>query len=228
MLDFIELNCDDVLNRFRLRIKTNKERSIIFRKLKNDNICVYFNTLSKIYGMINNCYSICDRYMLDNYYFTDKFNFENENIDKAVKEYVDWFKPIGNELKSIIQEIDESTLDFELENECQSSLDAEFYLYKNNKKLQNLLKIIDNKPFIDYYKKYNNIEIPNCSIKFNDTSPYVEKEEQVPTSEGVSTEYKIDISSLAQDALANVFEQEVGRQPTYKEIKDIMERINKV
>lgn len=91
-----------------------------------------------------------------------------------------------------------------------------------------MLKIIDNKPFIDYYKKYNNIEIPNCSIKFNDTSPYVEKEEQVPTSEGVSTEYKIDISSLAQDALANVFEQEVGRQPTYKEIKDIMERINKV
>lgn len=155
LLDFIESNCYTIERRFVSKIKVNKQRSVIYRKLKDKKLQNYYLVLSEISGMINSAYySITGEHMLHNYYFTDKFCFDDVKINAAIREYVSWFKLIYPMIKQAVREIDIEMHENYSKYEYYSSRDLTIYLYSTNENLLKVLRLLDDNPFKNYYKKH--------------------------------------------------------------------------
>jgi len=155
LLEYIEKNCYSFLRRFVAGVVINKERAILYRKLKSEDNALYYSVLSEVMGMVNMAfYSIRDSRMFSEFYFTKNFKFEDERVNRAVYEYVEWFKPVYTEmmlaLGAIKIEIDETYLNYSY----HSSRDLEEFIYSNNPHLLRIIKRIDSNPFSEYYKKH--------------------------------------------------------------------------
>ena len=168
LLDYIECSCYNIVRKFLPYLVVNKERSIIYGKLKQKELAMYYKVLSEVGGMLNSAYnSITGDYMIKEYYFTDKFiHFDNDNINNAVKKYVEWFKPVYNELFSALNEIKTEMNSTYLSYNYQFSRDFEIYIYLKNTKLAFILRKIDENPFENYIKQYFDIASKQPSIKF--------------------------------------------------------------
>jgi hypothetical protein len=144
LIDAIEAEGTDNLRKFVLYLKTNKERSIVYRKLKNKQLTEYYYILHELGMMINSIYFGRDMYMFKELYFTDAFTLsDNPNIGNKVREYVEWFKPIVYELNNVHKEIEREHNDTYLNYEYECSKDLEIYMYKKNKRFSDILHEIE-------------------------------------------------------------------------------------
>ena len=76
---------------------------------------------------------------------------KDEKIRNAVAEYVEWFKPIADELIMAMAEIKREYDNTYLNYNYKSSRDLDIYLYTKSERLSRALKLIDENPFIKYY-----------------------------------------------------------------------------
>lgn len=148
VLDYLEKNCYDLyLECYVPMITINKERSIIYRKLKQMKHCNYYLALSEIGGLLNSTYRRLCRDMLERYYFTNEFVFQDTIINNAAIQYIEWFKPVSSKMIAILEEIkleyDMTYLDYEY----ISSRDIERHLYLKNEKLNEIKNEIKNNSF---------------------------------------------------------------------------------
>ena len=143
----------DLRKKFVLYLKVNKERSIIYRKLKNKQLTEYYYILHELGAMINSIYFGKSMYMFEKLYFTDAFMLsDSPSISKKVREYIEWFKPFVYELDSIHKEIEHEHEETYLNYQYTDSRDLEIYLYEKNQQYINVGKKIEcNMPhhFID-------------------------------------------------------------------------------
>lgn len=154
LLDYIEKNLYDIRRKFMPHLVINKERSIIYRKLKQPQLCLYYNTLSEVGGMLNCAFYHTDRDFVNRFYFSENFTFEGVNVNRAVQEYVQWFKPVFKRLNIALGVIERECRKNYLDYIYTNSRDLEIYLLSNSKDILEILKQIDDNPFENYYKKY--------------------------------------------------------------------------
>ena len=167
LLDFIEAECNNKIDYFSRLSTVNKERSIIFRKLKEMEACKYYNALSYINILQHQAY----RFEADIWEPNQTVDtpFKEDSINKAIGDYTIWFYPILVEFRKIRLEIDNKLSDWDF----LSNGGTEELLYETNSRLDELIKNIDETPFYIFYRKYNVLSIPNIAIKYKDTKPYV-------------------------------------------------------
>lgn len=167
LLDFIEEECNNKIDYFSCLSTVNKERSIIFRKLREMEACKYYNALSYINILQHQAY----RFEADIWEPNQTVNtpFKEDSINKAIGDYTIWFYPILVEFRKIRLEIDNKLSDWDF----LSNGGTEELLYETNSRLDELIKNIDETPFYIFYRKYNVLSIPNIAIKYKDTKPYV-------------------------------------------------------
>ncbi|MDR3350720.1 MAG: hypothetical protein LBN98_03600 [Prevotellaceae bacterium] len=156
LIDVIEAEGTyDLRKKFILYMRVNKERSILFRKLKNKPLLNYYYVISELGAMINAIYfsGIHELYMFENFYFTDKFILsDNDRIKSKIYEYVEWFKPLVYELNGIHKEIKKEHENTYLDYQYIDSRDLDIYLYEKNQQFIDIGKKIEcNMPhhFID-------------------------------------------------------------------------------
>jgi hypothetical protein len=156
-IDAIGAEDPNELRRFVTYLQTNKERSIVYRKLKNKPLTEYYYILYELGCMIN---ATLDATNIKNiqFYFENELS-DNDKVKQRVHEYIEWFKPLAYELLSINKEIKKEIDDFTwerndhyLDYQYQSSRDLGTYMRKKNKRLPDVLQKIEcNMPhhFID-------------------------------------------------------------------------------
>lgn len=167
LLDFIEAECNNKIDYFSRLSTVNKERSIIFRKLKEMEACKYYNALSYINILQHQAY----RFEADIWEPNQTLDapFKEDSINKAIADYMTWFYPILVEFRKIRSKFDAKLSDWDF----LLNGGKEEHLYETNSRLDELIKNIDETPFYIFYRKYNVLSIPNIAIKYKDTKPYV-------------------------------------------------------
>ena len=167
LLDFIEAECNNKIDYFSRLSTVNKERSIIFRKLKEMEACKYYNALSYINILQHQAY----RFEADIWEPNQTLDapFKEDSINKAIADYMTWFYPILVEFRKIRSKVDAKLSDWDF----LLNGGKEEHLYETNSRLDELIKNIDETPFYIFYRKYNVLSIPNIAIKYKDTKPYV-------------------------------------------------------
>jgi hypothetical protein len=149
-IDALAMKKPNELRRFTTYLLTNKERSIIYRKLKNKQLTEYYYILSELGGMINAAHYETNIKGVEIYFTLVLSN--NEKIQQRVQEYIEWFKPIAYDLVSINVEIEREIRDHLLDYEFNGGSNLEIYMRKKNKRYVDVIQLIErNMPhhFID-------------------------------------------------------------------------------
>ena len=147
LLDFIEAECNNKIDYFSRLSTVNKERSIIFRKLKEMEACKYYNALSYINILQHQAY----RFEADIWEPNQTLDapFKEDSINKAIADYMTWFYPILVEFRKIRSKFDAKLSDWDF----LLNGGKEEHLYETNSRLDELIKNIDETPFYIFSRK---------------------------------------------------------------------------
>lgn len=148
LIDYIEKHYKRMYyDKYVNRVVLNKDRAIIYRKMKMPEKGHYYDILKELYSILNYCVRSVDI----NYYFSDQFiDYFNVSEQKAIKSYIDWFKPIGTELIQEIKNVKKSIDQNFLYYKYVDSSDLEIYFCSLNKRLNELFDLIDSNPIENY------------------------------------------------------------------------------